>query len=99
MLASFTRLETAQARGSGEQLPRETPAPAVQIVALHRETTSPRSPMYFIAARTHGTARDPRDPQCSARTMLTGWLMPTNAGTFTLIAPKVFLPDCTGSRP
>jgi hypothetical protein len=93
VLAGFTRLETAQATGSGEQLPRETPAPAVQIVALHRETTSP-SPVYFIAVRTYRTARNPRDPQCSARTMMTGWLMPTTAGTFTLIDPTVFLTDC-----
>lgn len=91
VLASFSRLESAQATRNGEQLPRETPVPVTQITALYREAKSPRSPLYFVAEKKYRTARFPQDPQCSALTMMTGWLVPTDAGTFNLLDPKVFL--------
>ena len=94
VLASFSRLETAQATRNGEQWPRETPVPVTQITALYREAKSPRSPLYFVAEKKYRTARFPQDPQCSALTMMTGWLVPTDAGTFNLLDPKVFLTDC-----
>jgi hypothetical protein len=94
VLARFSRLETAQATRSGEQLPRETPVPATRITALYREAKSPRSPLYFIAEKKYRTARFPQDLQCSASTMMTGWLVPTDDGTFALLDPKVFLTDC-----
>jgi hypothetical protein len=94
VLASFLKLETAQATRNGEQLPRETPLPVTQITALYREAKSPRSPMYFVAEKKYRTARFPQDAQCSASTMMTGWLVPAGDGTFTLLDPKVFLTDC-----
>lgn len=94
VLTSFSRLETAQATRNGEQLPRETPVPVAQLTALYREAKSPRSPLYFVAEKKYRTARFPQDGQCSASTMMTGWLVPTADGTFTLLDPKVFLTDC-----
>lgn len=94
VLSSFSRLETAQATRGGEQLPRETPVPVTQITALYREAKSPRSPLYFVAEKKYRTARFPQDAQCSASTMMTGWLVPKDDGTFTLLDPKVFLTDC-----
>ena len=94
MLASFSKLETAQARRNVEQLPRETPVPATRITALYREARSPRSPLYFVAEKKYRTARFPQDAQCSASTMMTGWLLPTDDATLTVLDPKVFLTDC-----
>lgn len=94
VLASFSKLEIAQAATSGAQLPRETPAPVVQITALYGERKLPRSPLYFVAEKKYRAARFPRDPKCNALTRMTGWLVPTDDGTFTLLGPKVFLTDC-----
>jgi hypothetical protein len=94
VLASFSNLETAQATRTGEQLPRETPVPVTRITALYREAKFPRSPLYFVAEKKYRTARFPQDAQCSASTMMTGWLVPTDDGTFTLLDPKMFLTDC-----
>jgi hypothetical protein len=94
VLASVSRLETAQATKNGEQLPRETPVPVAQITALYREAKYPGSPLYFVAEKKYRTARSPHDAQCSAKTMMTGWLVPTDDGAFTLLDPRVFLTDC-----
>lgn len=94
VLASFSRLETAQATRNGEQLPREAPVPVTQITALYREAKSPRSPLYFVAEKKYRTPRFPQDPQCSASTMMTGWLVPADDGTFNLLDPRVFLTNC-----
>lgn len=94
VLTSFSKLEIAQAATSGAQLPRETPAPAVQITALYGERKFPQSTLYFVAEKKYRAARFPRDPKCNALTAMTGWLVPTDEGTFTLTGPKVFLTDC-----
>jgi hypothetical protein len=94
VLANFSRLEAAQAATNHEQLPREAPVPVAQITALYRESKSPRSPLYFIAEKKYRTPRFPQDTQCSTLTMMTGWLVPTDAGTYTLLDPKVFVTDC-----
>ena len=94
VLARFSRLETAKAARNGEQLPRETPVPATQITALYREAKSARSPLYFVAEKKYRTPRFPQDPQCRTLTILTGWLVPTDAGTYTVLDPKVFVTDC-----
>jgi hypothetical protein len=94
VLASFPRLERAQATRPGNQLPRETPVPVTQITALYREAKSGRSPLYFVAEKKYRTARFLPDPRCTAVTMMTGWVVPTDDGTFTLLDPKVFLTDC-----
>ncbi len=94
MLDNFSRLEAAQAATNREQLPRETPVPVAQVTALYREAKSPRSPLYFVAEKKYGTPRSPQDPQCTPLTMMTGWLVPTDAGTYTLLDPKVFITDC-----
>ena len=96
--ASFSRLEIAQAARNGEQLPRETPVPVTEITALFREPKSPRSPLYFVAAKKYRTARSPQDSQCSASTRMTGWLVPSDDGTFTMLDAKVFLTDCDGKE-
>ncbi len=94
VMANFSRLETAQAARNGEQLPRETPVPLTQITALYREAKSARSPLYFVAEKKYRTPRFSQDPQCSALTISTGWLVPTDAGTFTVLDPKVFVTNC-----
>jgi hypothetical protein len=94
VLANFSKLEAAQAARSREQLPRETPLPTAQITALYREVKSRLSPLYFVAERKYRTPRFPRDPQCSTLTMMTGWLVPRDTGTYSLLDPKVFVTDC-----
>ena len=93
-LASFSLLEAAQTTKDRAQPPRETPAPVAQIRALYRQMKAPRSPMYFVAEKKYSTARSPQDAQCSAVTIMTGWLVPTDTGTYTVLDPKVFLTDC-----
>jgi hypothetical protein len=92
--ANFSRLETAKAQADNVQLLSESPAPVVQITELYREAKSPRSPMYFVAEKRYRTARFTQDPGCTAVTIMTGWLVPTDAGALTLRDPKVFLTDC-----
>jgi hypothetical protein len=87
-------LEVAQAASDGEQLPRESPVPSTAITALYREAKSTRSPLYFVAEKKYRTPRFPQDPQCGALTIMTGWLVPTDTETFTLLDPKVFVTDC-----
>jgi hypothetical protein len=94
VVANLSRLETAKAQADNVQLLSESPAPVVQITELYREARSPRSPMYFVAEKKYRTARFPQDPGCTALTIMTGWLVPTDAGTLTLRDPKVFLTDC-----
>lgn len=94
VVANFSRLEVAQAAANGEQLPRETPVPDTQITALYHEAKSPRSPLYFAAEKKYRTPRFPQDPQCSTLTTMTGWLVPTDAKTYTLLDPKVYVTDC-----
>ena len=93
-LASFSQLEAAQATRDRGQLPRETPAPVAQITALYRQIKTPRSPMYFVAEKKYSTARYPEYAQCTAVTIMTGWLMPTDTGTYAVLQPRVFLTDC-----
>lgn len=94
VLASFSKLEAARAQAAREQLPHETPAPTARITALYRESKSLRSALSFIAEKKYRTARYPQDPECTVRTMMTGWLMPTAAGILIVRDPKVFLTDC-----
>lgn len=94
VLENFSKLEAGQAEANRSQLPRETSAPTAQIAALYREAGSPQSPLYFVAEKKYRTSRSPRDPECNALTMMTGWLVPADAGTHTLVDPRVFLTDC-----
>jgi hypothetical protein len=94
VVANFSRLEAAKAQADNVQLLSESSAPVVQITELYREAKSPRSPMYFVAEKRYRTARFPQDPGCTALTIMTGWLVPTDAGTLTLRDSKVFLTDC-----
>jgi hypothetical protein len=94
VVANFSGLEAAKAQADRGQLLSETPAPVARITALYREAKSPRSPMYFVADRKYRTARSPQDPGCTALTIMTGWLVPTDGGALTLRDPKVFLTDC-----
>jgi hypothetical protein len=63
---------------------------------LYREAKSDslRSALYFIAEKKYRTARYPQDPECTVRTIMTGWLMGTDAGASIVRNPKVFLTDC-----
>lgn len=92
--ARFSRLEADKAQADDQQLPFETPAPVAQITALFREAQSPGSPMYFVAEKNYRTDRSPQDRGCKARTIMTGWLVRTDAGTMVLRDPRVFLTDC-----
>lgn len=94
VVASFSKLEAAKTQADPEQLPRETPAPTAHITALYRESKSLRSALYFIAEKKYRTPRYPQDPECTVRTIMTGWLMRTDAGTLIVRDPKVFLTDC-----
>jgi hypothetical protein len=94
VLENLPRLEAGQAAANRSQLPRETPVPAAQITALYREARSPQSPLYFVAEKKYRTSQSPQDPECKALTMMTGWLVPTDAGTHTLVDPRVFVTDC-----
>jgi hypothetical protein len=98
VLAKFSRLEATRAATNREQLPRETPVPVAQITALYREVKSPRSPLYFVAEKKYRTPRFPQDPQCSTLTIMTGWLVPTDAGTYTLLDARVFVTDCVAKE-
>ena len=93
-LASFSRLEAAQVTKDRAQLPRETPAPVARITALYRQMKAPRSLMYFVAEKKYLTARSPQDTQCTAMTIMTGWLVPTDTGAYTVLDAKVFPTDC-----
>ena len=93
-LASFSHLEAAQATRDRRQLPRETPVPVAEITALYRQMKAPRSPMYFVAEKKYKTARSPQDAQCTDVTIMTGWLVPMDSGTYAVLDPKVFLTDC-----
>jgi hypothetical protein len=93
VLGNLPRLEAAQA-ANRSQLPRETPMPAAQITALYREAGSLQSPLYFVAEKKYRTPQSPRDPECNALIMMTGWLVPTDAGTHTLVDSRVFVTDC-----
>lgn len=94
VVANFASLEAAKAQAAHVQLLPEKPAPVAQITALYREAKSPNSPMYFVAEKKYRTPRFPQDPGCPALTMMTGWLVPTDAGTLTLRDPKIFLTNC-----
>jgi hypothetical protein len=94
VVASFSRLETDEARRTDLELPRETPAPVARITALYREAGSPRSPLYVLAEKSYRTARFPEGPECNAITLMTGWLTPTDTDTYTLLDPRVFVTDC-----
>ena len=51
--------------------------------------------MYFVAEKKYRTARSPQDTQCTAVTIMTGWLVPTDdEHPYTVLDPKVFLTDC-----
>ena len=93
-LASFSRLEAAQATKDRGRLPRETPVPVAHITALYRQMNAPRSPMYFVAEKKYSKARSPQDAQCTAVTIMTGWLVPMDSGSYAVLDPKVFLTDC-----
>jgi hypothetical protein len=94
IVANFASLEAAKAQADHVQLLPETPAPVAQITALYREAKSPNSPMYFVAEKKYRTPRFPQDPGCTALTIMTGWLVSTDAGTLILRDPKIFLTDC-----
>ena len=93
-LAGFSQLEAAQASNDREDLPRETPAPVARITALYREMQAPQSPMYFVAEKKYRTARSPQDAQCTAMTIMTGWLVLTDSDAYAVLDPKVFVTDC-----
>ena len=86
-------LEGQRARADGVQLPAETPVPAARIIELYRESRSARSPLYFVAEKPYRTARARWDPQCAAKTLMTGWLLRAN-DRLILRAPRIFLTDC-----
>jgi len=94
VLAKFAALERAQANRERQQMPREVPEPVAHIAALYREARSARSLLYFEAEKKYRTPRDPRDEQCTALTVMTGWLVTTDAGAVSLADPKLFLTDC-----
>jgi hypothetical protein len=98
VVARFSSREAAEAARTGARLPAESPAPAVRLTALYREAGSPRSPMYFVAEKKYRTARFPLDPQCAARTLVTGWLTPTATASYAIAGEKVFLTDCDGKE-
>jgi hypothetical protein len=50
--------------------------------------------MYFAAEKRYRTARDPHDRDCGALTIMTGWLVLTQAQTWALWNPKVVVTDC-----
>jgi hypothetical protein len=94
VVANFSKLEAIKAEADLVSLPPETPAPIAGITHLYREPKSPRSPMYFVAEKKYRTPRSAGDPECTAVTIITGWLLPTDAGTLALRDPRVFVTDC-----
>ena len=73
-------------------MPVETPVPAVRVEAVYSQARTLGSPLYFVAEKKYRTA--PREPGCTDSTVMTGWLVPTDAGTLAILDPKVFLTDC-----
>ena len=98
VVVNFSRLEAAKARADREPLTPQTPSPVVRIIELYGEAASPDSAMYFIAEKKYHTARSPSDPGCLAKTIVAGWLVPTDTGALTLRNPKPFLTDCDGTE-
>src|SRR5262249_15110706 len=94
--SNFDKLESAYAQAVHDQLPHETPQPAVRSVALYREAKTSRSPIYFVAERKYRAPSFPEDPSCGRITVMTGWLLPTASGALRLSDSKVFLTDCDG---
>lgn len=86
VLPRFSTLEAGRAQAQGVRLPVETPAPVARMTALYRQVRAPRSPMYFVADKEYRP--------CTARTIMTGWLLPADAGGWTLRNPRVWLTDC-----
>jgi hypothetical protein len=93
VLASFSRLESSQAQTEHLKLTEEMPGPAVTLTALYRERDLPSSAMYFVAEKKYRTPVSAQDPDCSALTIVTGWLMPTSSG-FSIRSAKVFITNC-----
>lgn len=91
VISSFSTLEAGRAQAAGARLPVETPAPVPRITALYRQVRTPRSPMYFVADKEYRA--------CTARTIMTGWLLPADAGEWTLRNPRVWLTDCDLKEP
>jgi len=52
--------------------------------------------MYFVAERQYQTERNPADAGCKARTIMTGWLLPTGGRQMAIGSPHIFLSDCDG---
>lgn len=90
VLGSFSQLE----RAAKAPLPVESPAPVARLTRLYRESRSPRSPMYFVAEKQYRTPADPKDAECMAATVVTGWLVPQQNGTYRLTSTQTFVTDC-----
>ena len=91
VISSFSTLEAGLAQAQGARLPVETPASVPRITALYRQVGAPRFPMYFVADKEYRP--------CTARTIMTGWLLPADAGGWTLRNPRVWLTDCDLKEP
>src|SRR6185503_15893277 len=96
--ANFSRLESAEAARWRRQMPRESPQPIVHLTALYGQANVPRSPLYFVAEKKYRSAGLVGDAECHPRTVVTGWLVPTETGTYVLRNPGVFLTDCDGKE-
>jgi hypothetical protein len=92
--ANFSKLEAAQVKESLESWRRESPPPRIKIRELYRESSVADSLMYFVAEKQYRRARNPHDPSCGAATIIAGWLVLTQTGTWAIWDPRVFLTDC-----
>lgn len=92
--ANFSKLEAQQTKEHLGPRSREAPTPHVTIRELYRESNVPPSLIYFVAEKQYRSARDPHDPGCGAATIIAGWLVLTQTGTWAVWDPKVFLTDC-----
>lgn len=90
VLSSFPLLE----RATSNQRVIESAQAAARLTRLYRDTQSPRSPMYFVAERLYGNPFDPRDPQCMAALVVTGWLVPAANGGYRVTATRAYATDC-----
>ncbi len=96
--AGFDAREKAKAEVSGRPLPRYQPTPPVQLLSLRRQAGAPRAPLYFEAERSYPTGPFFADTTCPTRSVMSGWLVRSDAGALTLLDPKVFVTDCDGKE-
>ncbi len=99
VVANFSRLESGESasdsravdsRNAGACRADRRALQGSRVTSVHRCTSSPKRSTARIGLAL--------DPGCKARTIVTGWLVPTGTGTLALRNPNAFLTECDGKE-